>query len=109
MHLIWPIRQHIRLINEYRSRNPACTRDPRHASTLHDITRRGGESERQVRVTGDQAAQGTERQGTERQGTERQQLHNSVQHNPMARPGAGANTHPPSPAAAQPRRAAPAL
>jgi hypothetical protein len=60
-------------------------------------------------VTGDQAAQGTERQGTERQGTERQQLHNSVQHNPMARPGAGANTHPPSPAAAQPRRAAPAL
>ena len=50
MHLIWPIRQHIRLIHERRSRDPACTRNPRHGR----CTLTGGAAG--VQVTGDPGA-----------------------------------------------------
>ena len=61
MHYQALIRHHISLIHEYRSQDPACTRDPRCARCTLTRTRRD-----RVRATGGPSDRGLERRGSER-------------------------------------------
>ena len=99
MHLIWPIRQHIRLIHERRSLGPACTRDLRHARCMR--TPSDGYSEQWGRERQGPSDRGPSGRGPSDQLPQQRRVRAawSMHCDPMPHPSARVNARHPSPGA----------